>query len=253
MAIVLFTDFGAADIYVGQVKAVLLQRAPGQPVVDLLHDAPAYNIRASAHLLAACAPRFPAGAVVLAVVDPGVGSERDAVVVQVDGRYFVGPDNGLLSVHASRAGIERCWSIVWRAEGASASFHGRDLFAPVAATIAAGDWPETWLAAKPRLAVDFGAEDSAEIIYIDHYGNACTGLRASRAGKTTELDVGGRRLARRCTFAEAGPDEPFWYENSLGLIEVALNMASAEAHLGLRIGDRVIVLHCTADRAASAP
>ena len=239
MAIVLFTDFGTADIYVGQVKAVLLEHAPGQSVIDLLNDAPAFNIRASAHLLAACARRLPPQAVVLAVVDPGVGSERDAVVVQAGERYFVGPDNGLLSVHASRAGEARCWSIVRQPKDASASFHGRDVFAPVAAAIAAGQWPAAWLAAKPRLAVDFGPDDAAEIIYIDHYGNACTGLRTSGGDRNAKLCIGGRVLAWRRTFSDAAAGDPFWYENSLGLVEIAFNGASAAALLGLRIGDAV--------------
>ncbi len=84
--IFLFTDFGATDIYVGQVKAVLHQRAPGVPIVDLLHDAPPFNVKAGAHLLAALAARLPRGSVTLAVVDPGVGGEREAVAVNADGR-----------------------------------------------------------------------------------------------------------------------------------------------------------------------
>src|SRR5215510_10038563 len=101
--IFLFTDFGSADIYVGQVKAVLAERAPRVPVIDLLHDAPPFNIRAGAHLLAALSTRIPRGSVTMAVVDPGVGGRREAVAVLADGRWFVGPDNGLLSVLAARA------------------------------------------------------------------------------------------------------------------------------------------------------
>src|SRR5512140_3370099 len=98
MSIFLFTDFGAADIYVGQVKAVLQQRASTVPVIDLLHDAPAFNVQASAHLLAALSLQLPPGSVALAVVDPGVGGVRDAVALLADGNWFIGPDNGLLSV-----------------------------------------------------------------------------------------------------------------------------------------------------------
>ena len=99
--ILLFTDFGADDIYVAQVKAVLAQQ-PGTPILDLLHRVPNFNARAGAHLLAALQERFPAGSVFLAVIDPGVGSERDAVVVEADDKWYVGPDNGLLSVVAAR-------------------------------------------------------------------------------------------------------------------------------------------------------
>src|SRR5262245_548632 len=101
--IFLFTDFGSADLYVGQVKAVLAERAPRVPVIDLLHDVPSVNISAGAHLLAALAVRMPRGSVMMAVVDPGVGGAREAVAVRADGRWVVGPDNGLISVLAARA------------------------------------------------------------------------------------------------------------------------------------------------------
>src|SRR5512133_1983272 len=115
MAIALFTDFGA-DLYVGQVKAVLLEHAPLVPVIDLMHDAPAFDVAAGAHLLAACVPRFAPGSVFLAIVDPGVGTARAAIVMECDGRYLVGPDNGLMSVCAARSAVARCWSIAWRPE-----------------------------------------------------------------------------------------------------------------------------------------
>src|SRR5262245_57403907 len=99
--IVLFTDFGADDLYVGQVKAALLSEFPAAVIVDLLHDAPNFRVEPSAHLLAALQERFPRGGVFLAVIDPGVGGAREAVVVQADGRWYVGPDNGLLSVVAA--------------------------------------------------------------------------------------------------------------------------------------------------------
>ena len=179
MAILLFTDFGSGDIYVGQVKAVLERLAPGIVVIDLLHDAPAFNVRASAHLLAALSERFAEGSVFLTVVDPGVGGARGAVVVQADDRFYVGPDNGLLSVVAARARKSDCRRVLWRPPQLSASFHGRDLFAPVAAKLAAqGGLPDGWLAHGGGLKLEFGGGDLPEIIYIDHYGNAHTGLRA---------------------------------------------------------------------------
>src|SRR6266545_4808355 len=135
--IVLFTDFGADDLYVGQVKAALLERAPaGTAIVDLLHSVPSFHPRAGAHLLAALQARFPAGTVFFAVIDPGVGTDRDAAVLQADGKWYVGPDNGLLSVVAARAATTQTWRIAWRPPALSASFHGRDLFAPVATDLA---------------------------------------------------------------------------------------------------------------------
>ena len=109
--IFLYTDFGSADVYIGQVKAVLHAEAPGSPVIDLLNDAPDFDVAANAHLLAALAQRLPPAAVTLAVVDPGVGSPRGAVAVEAAGRWFVGPDNGLLSVVAARARGSRCFSL----------------------------------------------------------------------------------------------------------------------------------------------
>jgi len=110
--IFLFTDFGSADLYVGQVKAVLHAEAPEVAVIDLLHDAPPFEVAAGAHLLAALVRRLPAGAVVIAVVDPGVGGARAPVVVQAEGRYFVGPDNGLMSVVEIAAGAASAASLL---------------------------------------------------------------------------------------------------------------------------------------------
>jgi len=136
--IVLCTDFGPTGPYLGQVKAVLARAAPAVPVIDLFADLPAFAPRLSAYLLAAYADWFEAGDVILAVVDPGVGGPRGALVVEADGRWFVGPDNGLLELVLRRAERARCFAITWRPPALSATFHGRDLFAPVAARLADG-------------------------------------------------------------------------------------------------------------------
>jgi len=240
MAIILFTDFGAGDLYVGQVKAVLQRLAPHIAVIDLLHDAPAFNVRASAHLLAATVGCFGEDSVFLAVVDPGVGGARDAVVMQADERWYVGPDNGLLSVIGARAAKGDCWRIVWQPEQLSASFHGRDLFAPVAATLAVqSGLPKGWFEHTGKLAVEFGGDDLPEIIYVDHYGNAHTGIRASGIPREARLALGASRLAFARVYAEAAEGAAFWYENSQGLVEIAVNCGSAAQLLGLKIGDRV--------------
>jgi len=240
--IVLFTDFGAADPYVGQVKAVLQARAPRVAVIDALHDVPAFGIEPAAHLLAALAPRYPRASVFLAVVDPGVGGPRDAIMVQADGRRFVGPDNGLMSVVWQRAGRRACSRIAWRPSRLSTSFHGRDLFAPVAAALALGRAPRGWLVRRrsPQLLLDPG--DLARVIYIDHYGNAMTGLRAAGVAQTAKLRVAGRSLARAETFGDARAGAPFWYENSIGLVEIAANGASAARKLRLKVGTPVALL-----------
>lgn len=238
--IVLFSDFGADDIYVAQVKAVLLRAAPeGTPIIDLLHSVPDFDPRSGAHLLAALQSRFPPGAVFLAVVDPGVGGKRAAAVLEADGRWFVGPDNGLLSVAADRAARARTWRITWRPENASASFDGRDLFAPIAAELAGGDLPLDYLEEVPALDVSIASGDLAEIIYVDHYGNAITGLRANTLPDATWIEAAGQRFARARVFSDLPPGGACWYENSVGLVEIAVNRGSAAKQFGLCIGDAV--------------
>jgi S-adenosylmethionine hydrolase len=236
--IFLFTDFGAADIYVGQVKAVLQQHAPKVPVIDLLHDAPPFNVKAGAHLLAALAARIPPGSVTLAVVDPGVGGPREPVAVLADGRWFIGPDNGLISVAAARAKKCEAFSIGWRPQEFSATFHGRDLFAPVAAMLARGNRKMPKLK-KAALAVSFGADDLGEVIYVDHFGNLVTGLRAGKVPRERGLVISERTVRYARVFSEVGQGEVFWHENSLGLVELAANSASAQQVLGSRPGDRL--------------
>lgn len=243
--IVLFTDFGADDIYVGQVKARLALLAPGVTVVDLLHNAPDFSPRPAAHLLAALCGQFPEGSVFLAVVDPGVGGPRQPVIVEADGRYYVGPDNGLLSVLAARARQRRQWRITWRPESLSASFHGRDLFAPIVAAIATKGSPAAWppgrVDARPLLEVEWGDADLAEVIYIDHYGNALTGLRAKTLPPGCGLRLDDVPLPRCRSFSDQPPGTAFCYENSLGLLEIAVNQGAAALSLGLRLGDAVKV------------
>ncbi|MCU0897184.1 MAG: SAM-dependent chlorinase/fluorinase [Burkholderiales bacterium] len=239
MAIVLFSDFGANDLYVGQVHVVLDRYAPGVRIVDVLHDAPSLNVRASAHLFAALVRQVPRGHVFMAVVDPGVGTERKAVVMRADGRTFVGPDNGLLSVVAARATTRQFWHIVSHPPDISVSFHGRDLFAPMAAAVATDDFPNERVKPVPDLTVKLPADDLAEIIYVDHYGNAMTGLRADGLPQGRTLRANGAEIGHARVFGDVPVGEAFWYANSLGLVEVALNGASARDALGLAIGQVV--------------
>src|SRR5512145_1556712 len=214
--IFLFTDYGASGFYVGQVKAMLHQHAPREAVIDLLHDTPAFDVKAGAHLLAALAARLPKDSVTLAVVDPGVGGPRAPLAVRADGRWFVGPDNGLISVAAARARQPEAFSIGWRPQGLSESFHGRDLFAPVAAMLARGDRKRPKLR-KAALAVGFGPDDLGEVIYVDHFGNLVTGLRAGKVSRDRALVINGRTVRYARVFSEVKRGEAFWYENSIGL------------------------------------
>jgi S-adenosylmethionine hydrolase len=218
------------------MKAVLHQMAPAVPAIDLFADAPMGNPKASAYLLAAYAAWFPVGTVFLCVVDPGVGGPRPAIVLETDGRWYVGPGNGLFELVRRRAIKTRSWDIDWRPERLSASFHGRDLFAPVAAMLALGEPPP----GQPRGGeADRRADwpdDLCEIVYVDHFGNAMTGLRAAVLPPDARLAAAGHILERERTFSDRPPGSAFWYENSNGLAEIAVNQGRADRDLGLATG-----------------
>jgi S-adenosylmethionine hydrolase len=241
--IFLFTDFGHEGPYVGQMHAVLARLAPGVPVIDLMHDAPAHDPRVAAYLLAALATDFPEGSVCCAVVDPGVGTDRPAVAAEADGRWLVGPGNGLLALVLRRARTVRRHRIAWRPARLSASFHGRDLFAPVAARIAAGTLPPEWLAetetdAEPGAAPGW-PDDLAEIVYVDRFGNAMSGLRTESVAAGAVLRVNGQAVRPARVFGDAPAGAPFWYGNSCGLVEIAVPNGDAAAMLDIRTGSAV--------------
>lgn len=238
--VVLFTDFGLSGPYIGQMKAQLYNTAPTVPVIDLFSDAPTHNIRASAYLLAGYAGAFPEGTVFLAVVDPGVGSEnRKPLVVRCDGRWYVGPGNGLFDVVVRRAQQCEQWEILWRPQSLSSSFHGRDLFAPVAAMLAHGTNPELEPLALNLPGLEHLPEELEEIVYIDHFGNLLSGIRASAVARDASLVYQGQRIPRVRTFADVVPGSPLCYENANGLLEIAVNQGRAVDYFGALIGDRL--------------
>jgi S-adenosylmethionine hydrolase len=237
--IVLFTDFGNGGFYLGQMRAVIAHRAPGVPVVDLMHDAPAYAPGCASYLLAALAPGIVRGAVVLAVVDPGVGGPRRPIVVRADDRLFVGPDNGLFEVVMRRATTVDCQSIEWRPAELSATFHGRDLFAPVAAALAKGTVEGCTLREAEPARCGSWPDDLPAVIYVDGYGNLITGLRASTLAPDVQIGLGGAALTRARTFGDVPPGTLMWYENSIGLVEIAVNKGNAARLLTASIGTEV--------------
>jgi S-adenosylmethionine hydrolase len=240
--IVLFTDFGLHGPYTGQMKAVLNQTAPGVPVIDLFADAPVGNPKASAYLLAVYATWFPPGTVFLCVVDPGVGGARPAIILEADDRWYVGPGNGLFQLVQRRAAKARSWDIEWKPERLSASFHGRDLFAPVAAMLARGAPPPGLLGKEVAGHRTEWPDDLCEIVYVDYFGNAMTGLRAAILPRNARLATVGRVLERAVTFSDRPPGTAFWYENSNGLAEIAVNQGRADRDLGLAIGTPVEII-----------
>jgi S-adenosyl-L-methionine hydrolase (adenosine-forming) len=240
--IAMFTDFGLTGPYTGQVKAVLARRAPGIPVIDLFADLPADDPKPAAYLLAAFSLWFAPPIVFLAVVDPGVGGTRRGVVVEADGRFYVGPENGLFELVLRRAEVVQAWEIAWRPSVLSASFHGRDLFAPVAARFAVAG-PDMSMVRETQIhRVDDWPDELPAIVYIDHFGNAMTGMRAAKVSPGARLAVAGRVLPKAATFSEVPSGAAFWYENANGLVEIAVNRGRADTTLGLAIGSEVIVM-----------
>jgi len=233
--IVLFTDFGASGPYLGQMESVLRQTAPNVTVINLLSNAPIANPRLSAYLLAALRHSFPANSIFLAVVDPGVGGGRRAVVLRADGQSFVGPDNGLLNTVAVQAENAQWSEIIWRPEQCSMSFHGRDIFAPIAAKLAINAANDL-LRPFERNDLSAWSRNLTEVIYFDHYGNAMTGLRYCAAFSGKILTINGFALKQADTFGAVAEQQAFWYKNSSGLIEIAVNKGRSEQQLALKLG-----------------
>jgi S-adenosylmethionine hydrolase len=233
--IVLFTDFGLQGPYTGQVHARLLQLAPDVPVINLFSDLAAFDVQAAAYLLPAYTPGFPAGTVFLCVVDPGVGGERPAVILKADDRWFVGPNEGLFALVARRAERVECHELP-PASGVSSSFHGRDVFAPVAAWLASGQSVDARPVPAGSVEQPGWPNDLFRVVYVDRYGNAVTGIRASQLDTTRVIHVNGHALHAQRTFSDVPAGAPFWYENSSGLIELAVNQGRADEQLGARVG-----------------
>ena len=236
----LFTDFGTGGPWLGQMQAVIASIAPGVQVINLLADAPLSRPRPAAYLLEACVRDIPADAVFCCVVDPGVGSGRGVLVVETESGRFVGPDNGLLSRVAGAGASVR--EVRWRPAALSGSFHGRDLFAPVAAMLANGSSVETSHLDRGDMVGAEWPASLAEVIYIDHFGNAMTGLHAGDLLADEAIGIGDREVFQARTFYEVPTGQAFWYVNSLGLIEIAVNLGRADRQLDLAVGSPITIV-----------
>jgi S-adenosylmethionine hydrolase len=239
--IVLFTDFGPSGPYLGQLRSAIAKRAPDEIIIDLLSNAPTFDPKASAYLLAALAPDFPDDAIFLCVIDPGVGGTRLPLIVKVGNQIFIGPDNGLFSIVARRSSAVSAQKITWKPDYLSASFHGRDLFAPVAAMISTGETVSSAPIPMNTLSQPDWPDDLESIIYVDHFGNAMTGIRANTLAATTRLDWNGNKFSHAKTFSSVETGAAFWYENANGLAEISINQGRAD-ELGLAVGDPITIL-----------
>jgi S-adenosyl-L-methionine hydrolase (adenosine-forming) len=240
--IVLVTDFGLESPYVGQMKAVLLKAFSTVNIVDLFHNIPAFNVRIAATLLAAYFIDFPENSIFLCVVDPQVGSSVDPVVVYAHKRWFVGRNNGLFNVLIASDKQAKLWRLpVDPDKILSNSFHGRDLFAPFAAQLALNGLPDSLeLLPRPKICNDL--LDYPWTIYIDHYGNVMTGIRAKTLPQNAKLMIQSHQLIRARTFSECAVGQQFWYENANGLAEIAVNQGNSARILGLTVGLPVQIL-----------
>ena len=271
LPIVLLTDFGTRDTYVGQVKAVLTARAPGAPLVDLTHEVSPYAIDEGAWLLETALPFLPAPAVVLAVVDPGVGSKRAPIALRAPVatdpsavRYFVGPDNGLLSAAAPPAArpsapgpcpvppaldVRAIENPEVRLSTVSATFHGRDLFAPAAAHIAVtghhealGPTRDEMTLLPPFAGRAEGTTIRGTVIHVDRYGNLVTTIRKEQLPQDFTLDINGHRIESMVrTFSDAPPGSLACHIDSSGFLAIAEREGDAAARTGAARGDAVVL------------
>ena len=235
--ILLFTDFGIADPYLGQMHRAILQHSADIRVVDLFHNVSALNVKAASYLLAAYCPPVD-NSVYCCVVDTGVGGERAAVAIEIDGCQYVGPDNGLFEVLYRRyeASIQE---ITWRPDTLSNSFHGRDLFAPVSARLEAGQTVDT----RPGRPCRFPEwpDELDEIVYVDHYGNLVSGRRGETVSNDVILECASQKIANARIFSDLAVGGLFWYRNANGLVEIAANQRSAAELLGIGVGEAITV------------
>lgn len=246
--IVLLTDFGTSDGYVAAMKGVILSLLPQARLVDAAHDIPPGSVSSAAYVLYSYLDQFPADTVHLVVVDPGVGTSRRGLIARVGRQWFVGPDNGLVSLVWDGGEVfELNRPEHWRMP-ISATFHGRDVFAPVAAKLAAGMLPDrlgTRTAQPPTVTLSLGVERGADggtlvarVVHVDRFGNLITSARSHDLPPAFTVRAGGETVCGPGrTFADVRSGDLVAYVGSRGLLEVAVRDGSAATRVGLGIGD----------------
>lgn len=250
----LLSDFGTFDVYVGVMKGVIAQINPSLRVIDLTHEIPPQSIQAGSFSLMNACPYFPSGTVHLAVVDPGVGSDRRRVAIEFKFGFLVGPDNGLftgvLSQYEAIAAVELTNPRYWRTRDPSNTFHGRDIFAPVAAHLASGV-PLEELGQRidpffvqlplPRCSVTNEGILGC-IQYSDRFGNLITNIPGSEVQGNWSVAVGNRTIPSGRTYSEVGIGEAIALIGSHGWVEIAINSGNAQSQLQLNWENSVEVI-----------
>lgn len=259
--ITLLSDFGLRDSYVAEMKAVLLSKCPEAKIVDISHEVDKFNIRMGAFLLASAAPYFPKGTVHVAVVDPGVGTKRRPIIAEAKHSYFVGPDNGVLMLAALKESLQHVYVIEnqrYMLPKVSKTFHGRDIFAPVAAYLA-----------RRCSATDFGKEVSdytvpdfakphlkgnimfGEVLHIDDFGNIITNISSKvlkevgiHEEKFVKIEIGKQHTTLRLcsTYADVSQGEMLAIVGSHDFLEISLNQDNAARRFKAKSGNSIRVL-----------
>lgn len=254
--VALITDFGTHDYYVGAVKGMILQINPKATLVDITHEIESQDLYHAAFVLRQSLPCFPTGTVIVAVVDPTVGTRRRILAARYNGRVVLAPDNGLVTLLQRDANLEQLHVVENRryfASNLSSTFHGRDIFAPVAGHLSRGvpltelgpatDRLEILELAKPKFNPDGSIE--GEVVLIDHFGNLITNiseldLTAGRSTRVLEVYVGAVRVGPlRSTYAAVPPGDPVAVIGSARMLEVAINGGSAAARFKAGRGQAV--------------
>jgi len=254
--VTLTTDFGSQDPFGAILKGVIAGRAPTARVIDVTHGVPPHDVLAGALILRHTVPYFPPRTIHLVVVDPGVGSERRALCVETQRALLVGPDNGVLSLAAPSIEIRRIIHVTeerFFLSPRSATFHGRDVFAPVAAALAANTPPDRLGAEVPdmnRLQVPRVTREPhalrGQVIYVDHFGNLVTNVSdtelASLASSSPRIAIGTAHLQGMSpSYAAVERGKPLAVLNSWGLVEIAVREGSARDRLGVGVGEPILI------------
>jgi S-adenosyl-L-methionine hydrolase (adenosine-forming) len=246
--VTLSSDFGLADAYVAAMKAAILRHAPWARLIDVSHEIPPQDVLFASFGLERALDAFEPGTIHLAVVDPGVGTRRKILAVQIHGQTVICPDNGLITWSWRRWQSGKAWELSWRPRQSSRTFHGRDVMAPAVGMLAAGRPMRELVGRRVKpILLDVApakrAAKSGRIIYIDRFGNAISNIpRNAVSGKWRNVAVAGRRIAGlRKTYADVPPGEPLVLFGSARLLEIAVRNGSAARDLALRVGDKLIL------------
>jgi len=248
--ITLTSDFGLSDHYVAAMKAVLIRTCPAARLIDVTHTVRRHDILCASITLERAIDGFPPETVHLAVVDPGVGTDRRLILARIKDQYVVCPDNGLITWARSVHGCEWVREITWRPKHSSATFHGRDVMAPIAGRIACGEDLREFsrVIDDPVLLEDLapanGERPRGRVIHIDHFGNATTNIRQEVLRKLPAANVKiNRRIIGklRKTYWDVAPGKPLALIGSSGLLEIAVRDGSAKDDLKVRVGDEVVL------------